>query len=178
MKKLTFEQVYSNYNKKVFNTIKQKLNGDVETAEDLTINVFVKISKHLNNFNSDLSAFDTWIYNITKNVIIDYFRSKQFHTKKRQVNFETFVDSEGNDLFPVVETIETDSNLETSEIEFIIQNTLNSLKKLNKDICVMNIEGLKMHEIATKLNVPEGTVKVYVKRFKDTIKAKVLEHYS
>lgn len=178
METLKFEKVYVDYNKKVYNTIKLKLNGDKETAEDLTVNVFVKISKHLGNFNSEISCFDTWVYNITKNVIIDYFRSKEYKTKKRQINFETYVDSEGNDLYPVIDSVNTDSNMLTNEIDSIIQNTLNSMKEINQKVCRLDIEGLKMSEIATKLNIPEGTVKVYVMRFKNKLKSKLEKQYS
>lgn len=173
MEALKFEKIYVDYNKKVYNTIKMKLNGDKETAEDLTINVFVKISRNLENFKPELSSFDTWIYNITKNVLIDYFRSKQYKTKKVQVNFETFVDSEGNELFPVPDSVNTDSSLLTNEIDLIIDNTLNSMKELNQKVCRMNLDGLKMSEIATELSIPEGTVKVYVMRFKNIVKSKL-----
>jgi RNA polymerase sigma-70 factor (ECF subfamily) len=49
--------------------------GSVHDAEDMAQTVFVKVFTKLDTFDADKSALSTWIFNITRNSLIDHQRS-------------------------------------------------------------------------------------------------------
>lgn len=70
------DEIYRNYSKKVFYYIIGK--GINETdAEDLAANVFVKIYNKLDDFDPSKSSISTWIYRITQNSVIDFYRARK-----------------------------------------------------------------------------------------------------
>src|SRR3989344_2331792 len=53
--------------------------GHKEIAEDLTEEVFIKAFENLHTLNQS-SSFEAWLYQIARNKVIDYYRSKQMLT--------------------------------------------------------------------------------------------------
>lgn len=74
-----FETIFKSYKPKIHRYI-TRLIGACE-AEDLTQEVFVKISQGLQNFNQK-SQISTWIYRIATNAAIDRLRSASFKQAK------------------------------------------------------------------------------------------------
>lgn len=72
---MTFESIFSAYQKMVFNLALHYVQ-QVEDAEEITQDVFVKVHQNLNSFqgNSDMS---TWIYRIAINQSLDFIKAKQ-----------------------------------------------------------------------------------------------------
>ncbi|MBI4239584.1 sigma-70 family RNA polymerase sigma factor [Candidatus Uhrbacteria bacterium] len=48
-----------------------------EIAEDLTQHVFLKVTNKIHTFDTNLGNFSSWIWQITRNTLIDYFREKK-----------------------------------------------------------------------------------------------------
>lgn len=72
------EQIYLDYKEKVTRYISGKV-PDSHMVEDLVSGVFVKVFASLPTFDADKASVSTWIYTITRNAVIDYYRtSKQF----------------------------------------------------------------------------------------------------
>lgn len=72
------EQIYLDYKEKVTRYISGKV-PDPHMVEDLVSGVFVKAFAALPSFDAGKASVSTWIYTITRNVVIDYYRtSKQF----------------------------------------------------------------------------------------------------
>lgn len=72
------EQIYLDYKEKVTRYISGKVT-DPHTVEDLVSGVFVKVFAAWPSFDVDKASVSTWIYAITRNTVIDYYRtSKQF----------------------------------------------------------------------------------------------------
>ncbi|MBT2160823.1 RNA polymerase sigma factor [Zobellia barbeyronii] len=69
-----------------------KMVGNVEDAEDLTQEVFIKIITALSKFKSE-SKFTTWLYRITVNHFIN---SKKQSSKLRFVSFENYFNTIDN----------------------------------------------------------------------------------
>ena len=67
------EQIYSAYQKKVMGYIRARINSWAD-AEDLCADVFEKIARKLPDFDSTKASLSTWIFTITRNTVIDYFR--------------------------------------------------------------------------------------------------------
>ena len=81
MEKITRENLYNAYGEKVLGYIFGKVHNRT-VAEDLTSCVFVKALEKYDSFDEKRASVSTWIYTITKNTVIDYFR-----TKKQTVEF-------------------------------------------------------------------------------------------
>ena len=69
-----FEKLYHEYKTLVFNVALNYLQN-VEDAEEITQDVFVKVYHSLDNFNQK-SSHKTWIYRITINQCLDFIKQK------------------------------------------------------------------------------------------------------
>lgn len=69
-------QIYEEYHTKVLRYIQSKVN-DSYLAEDLCSDVFVKVYENLDSFNEKKASFSTWIFTITRNRLIDYYRTRK-----------------------------------------------------------------------------------------------------
>ncbi len=67
------EQIWKDYHTKLHNFIKGRV-GDVSVADDLLQDVFVRIHSRIDSLK-DSSKIQSWIYQITRNAIIDYYRA-------------------------------------------------------------------------------------------------------
>lgn len=169
----TFESIYSENQGWVKNFINQRLSCGKEIAQDLTQDVFVKLSKHLDKFDESKSSLNTFLNTIVRTTIIDFYRHEKTRKNMFSNNIETFVNEEGENYFQVASKVETDANIIEGELSLLIQKTLNSFNENQQKVCKLQMQGFQMNEIATELNIPEGTVKVYVKRFREIVKSKL-----
>lgn len=73
-------EVYKNYQQKVLHYILGKGINPTD-AEDLCANVFVKVFQNWDSYDETKSSVSTWIYRITQNTVIDFYRTNK-HTKE------------------------------------------------------------------------------------------------
>ncbi len=67
------EKLYKEYHPKVLGYIINRI-GDRSAAEELASAVFLKVFKNIQSFDDNKSSLSTWIYNITRNTLIDHYR--------------------------------------------------------------------------------------------------------
>ena len=86
----SFTLLYDNYSKSlygiIFNLIKDK-----EEAEDVLQEVFVKIWKNIDTYNTSKGRLYTWMLNIARNSSIDKLRSKGFNNNQKNLSTDNFV---------------------------------------------------------------------------------------
>ena len=70
---LTVEELYTEYRKKVYGYVYQRLR-DHAAAEDITSDVFAKIVEKISTFDPERASYSTWIFTITKNMVISHYR--------------------------------------------------------------------------------------------------------
>ena len=70
-----FGQIYDQFVEKIYRFVYFKV-GRREVAEDLTQNIFMKALEHLNNYRNE-GSFNAWIFAISRNTIIDHYRTKK-----------------------------------------------------------------------------------------------------
>lgn len=68
------EKIYKEFYPKVYQYLVNRM-GSVEDAEDMAQTVFLKIFTKLDTFDAGKSSLSTWIFNITRNSLIDHQRS-------------------------------------------------------------------------------------------------------
>lgn len=160
---LNFNEVYSENWESVFNYVRTKIRN-VENAEDITMQVFERIAKHLPTFNSEKAQLNTWIFTITNRIIIDHFRSNK---SNMLVNVSGYVDDNGNESFQFETPCNSDQGIENNELKEKIMQSFNNLKGLHKRVAEMYLlENIKQDEIARLFNIPLGTVKGTLNRAK------------
>ncbi len=71
---LTAEELYKEYYKKVYNYVYSRLRNH-EEAEDVSSDIFLKIIEKLDTFDPEKASYSTWIYAITRNRVINHYRS-------------------------------------------------------------------------------------------------------
>lgn len=136
-----------------------------ETAEDITEDVFIKAFKGLKNLE-ELDAFEGWLFQIARNLVIDYYRKK-----KQLVPLDS-----------VENTLEYDTNVvEIINLQLEQSILIKLLKELNDEqqsvIKMKFFEDLDNSTIAKILNKTEGAIRVIQHRaitklkdiFNDTI---------
>lgn len=69
-------KIYEDYHMKVLRYIQGKVN-DYYLAEDICSDVFVKVYEKLDTFDETKASISTWIFTITRNKLIDYYRSRK-----------------------------------------------------------------------------------------------------
>lgn len=134
--------LYSKFSPKMLSVCRQYIK-DIHQAEDVMITAFMKVFTHLKNFENK-GSFEGWIRRIMINECISFIR-----THKKIVFIE-----ENNSYEPLTSTI--DDVFSVNEI----QNLIDSLPEGYKMIFnLFAIDGFKHHEIASLLNISEGTSK-------------------
>lgn len=119
-----------------------------ETAEDLTEDTFIKVFAGLHNLENT-AAFEGWLFQIARNLVIDYYRKK-----KQMVPLDT-----------VENTLEYDTNV-VDIINLQIEQSIliKLLKELNEEqqsvVKMKFLEDLDNYTIAKVLNKTEGAIRV------------------
>lgn len=160
---ITFDQVYNKFYKEIVNYIKTKVKN-VNDAEELAANVFIKLHRHFDSYDVYKAKIRTWIYTIANNIIIDHYRTDKAY---RNVNVDNFVDSEGRETFQFVapSSYETETVLDSMDMRERINRAFNGLKSNYKVIAELYfLEDRQYNEIAETLDVPIGTVKGMINR--------------
>ncbi len=71
---ITTEKIWHEYQEKLASFIRTKVAED--TVDDLMQDVFIKIHARMDSLRED-TRLESWLYQITRNTIIDHYRSKQ-----------------------------------------------------------------------------------------------------
>lgn len=135
--------IYEKFAPKMLSVCRQYIK-DVQFAEDVMVNGFVKVFKNLEAFEHR-GSFEGWIRKIMVRESISYLRKKQFVVYDDEI-------FEKND----VGTTEMESILDVEHI----QDLIDSLPEGYKMVFVLfAVEGYKHHEISKMLKISEGTSK-------------------
>ncbi len=142
-----FADLYNAYFERIYNFIFYRVSHK-ETAEDLTEDVFVKVFGKIRGL-AELQAFEGWLFQIARNKVIDYYRSKKQIIPLEEI--ENTLEYETN----VVDVV----NLQTQQTLFI--KLLRELSPEQQQVIKLKfLEDLDNNIIAQILNKTEGAVRV------------------
>jgi RNA polymerase sigma-70 factor (ECF subfamily) len=71
-----FERMYEDYFSKIYNYVFYRILHK-ENAEDLVSQIFLKVSQNIFQYDETKASFRTWIYKITDNILIDFYRKNK-----------------------------------------------------------------------------------------------------
>ncbi len=154
---VAWERIVRLHWRRVFN-VAYKFVGKHDEAEDLTQDIFVKIFKSLGTFDRRAN-FQTWLISVSRNLCIDHYRS----VRKERQTIDRDVDA--NELSPTSHEPGPMASLEQQDRVTLLRQALASLpESLRTAVLMRDIQELSYQDIATRLNLPEGTVKSRINR--------------
>lgn len=142
---ISHEEIYTTYRDKVFSYIRSKINK-YQDAEDLCEEVFIKVFQKIDTYDESKSALGTWIYNIAKNKVIDFYRSNNHQNLELLDNYDYIA--------------EEDDSLCEDDIETLTK-ALNKLPQQLRDIIILKYyEDLPLTEISKRMGISYGMIKL------------------
>ena len=139
------ERIYGEYRSKVLSYIRNRVNSR-EDAEDLCEDVFVKAFRTEASYDASKASCGTWIYAITRNTVIDYFR--KLHPT------EELPEDLASDELP-------EDTVLQSELQDMLATALLKLDEQLRDIIVLcYYDRLPLTKVAEKLHLSYGAVKL------------------
>lgn len=159
---LNFQEIYTVYQPKILRYM-VRLVGEHE-AEDLTQDIFVKVSQALTTFRGN-SQLSTWIYRIANNAAIDKIRSS---SSQRCIE-HSFVDDsnevEYEDVWTGVQTPSLEQQLMRKEMIQCFENYVEILPVNYQTVYMLSELGeMTNNEIAELLGLSLDVVKIRLHR--------------
>lgn len=153
-------------NESVVYNLAMKMTGNVEDAQDITQEVFIKAYRQLPNFRGE-SKFSVWLYKMTYNLAIDYIRKR---TRSAKTIPLTYPDEDNTPLeIPSPDELPEESILR-EELRRNIDDCIGTLSEDHRAVFTMReVAGLSYAEIAESLVISEGTVKSRLARARQNL---------
>ena len=143
---LTKEEIYLQYKDKVFGYIRNHVNS-TEDAEDLCSEVFIKIYDKLDTYDETKARLSTWIYSVTSNTVIDFYRTNHIHSEIPE------------DLQDSKSTVE-DEVLNGENLK-LLADALEQLPEELRDLIVLRYyKGYTLQQVSEKMNLSYGVTKL------------------
>lgn len=179
--KLEFQEIHDTFRPKIHRYLTRFV-GEHE-AEDLTQEVFVKVSQALKTFRGE-SQLSTWIYRIATNAALDRLRSPSFRqmVQKRLANDPialSEIEPSDKDVLTGEKTPSLEISLIRKEMNECIRNFVENLPTDYRTVVVLSeLQGLKNNEIAEILGVSLDAVKIRLHRAKAKLRKELETHCS
>jgi len=159
MDKQEFEAIYQTYYKKVFNYIKKKI-SNIQDAEELTHEIFIKLYRLRASYDANKSAISTWIFVATNNRLKNYYRDR-----KEQVTFDEITYNAISEEF----SPEVCYMLEAQRKE--LMECLKKLSDRERTIIIRKYYmGERSNQIAIEMGLTPGNVRIIQKRSLEKLK--------
>lgn len=138
-------EIYSTYYRKVLSYLNGKVNNSY-LAEDLCAEVFLKVYEKLDDFDETKASVSTWIFTITRNTLIDYFRTRR-------------------EFSEIPETLAEKSDIEEdycrAEMLSTLADALKTLPERERDLIILRYySGKSLKEVANSLGISYAYVKI------------------
>ena len=151
-------EIVRQYSRRIYN-LAYRFTCSHAAAEDLTQEVFIRVYRSLNQYDSNLGDLSNWLMRLARNLIIDDYR------KRQRTPTDTGEELGEHEYHLRSSTDNPHRALERQERRLQV---LSAIDKLSPDLreCVIlrDIEELSYQEIVDLLLIPEGTVKSRINR--------------
>lgn len=170
---MNFEKLYQDEHAHVLAFLIKKTNN-VVVAEELANDVFMRVHKHRNNYDPEKSSIRTWVFNISNNILIDYYRLK----KKQFIS----LNADSGDSATQVDVLLSNVKTSTPHMEMVSKETVMQAEKaiacLPKNLRrVSNLffnHQYKLQDIAKRCDLPIGTVKANIFKARKLLQKKLV----
>lgn len=146
---------------------------NVQDAEDITQEVFVKLHQNLHQFNAETAALKTWVYRITINQSLDFIKSKK--AKKRFGFITALFNGDNNE--PVADVANFNHPGVAAEDKEALQyifRLINNLPDNQRTAFILaRLEDKSQKEIAEIMNLTTKAVESLLQRAKQSLQKKL-----
>lgn len=150
-------EAYTKFKKSLYGYIYSKINNR-EDAEDILQNVFLKMTVNIKTL-SDSEKIQNWLYRITRNAVIDYYRANA--TKKKTLELK--------DKFPI-DLTESDSEDNTKGMDKCLTGFIKQLPEEYQSIIVdSEIKGISQKLLSEKYHLAYPTLRSRVQRGRERL---------
>ena len=141
-----FSYLYDNYSGALYSVVLSIIN-DRELANDVLQEVFIKIWRQIESYDSTKGRLFTWMMNVTRNASIDMLRSKGFQNNQQNRELtETVYESAGS--------------VSTNTDKIGLRKLVYTLKEEYRVLVELAyFQGYTQDDISKMLGIPLGTVK-------------------
>lgn len=133
-----------------------------QDADDILQDIFIKIYNNIESLMDD-NKIHGWIYSITRNTIIDYYRknNKKYEIIELPENIESFTEEELSFNF---------------EIAYCLKNMINKLPDIYKQaILLTEFQNMTQKELSKKMGISLPGAKSRVQRGRKKLKEMLLD---
>jgi RNA polymerase sigma-70 factor (ECF subfamily) len=163
--------IIDRYRAKLEKYISRRTNVDSHDREDILQDVFIKIYRNINDYDDSL-VFSSWIYRITHNHIIDWYRKNKKH-------ISISLDDDESKLIHILQdenSIVDSQSLHDQENIILIKNEINKLPGDYQEVLILKFfEDKSYEEISDILKISISSVGVKINRAKKLLKQKILK---
>ncbi|MBE0698468.1 MAG: sigma-70 family RNA polymerase sigma factor, partial [Anaerolineaceae bacterium] len=147
--------LYDRYGRLVF-SVALHLVGDVETSEEITQDVFVRVCEGAHGYRAQLSRVNTWMVSIARHRAIDELRRRGVRPEQAQVDWLDEEGQEQRDGLPTAEGPERE--IEISLQQQAIRQMVADLPADQRQVLgLAYFKGMSHSQIADTLGEPLGT---------------------
>jgi RNA polymerase sigma-70 factor (ECF subfamily) len=148
------ESVWNQFSDRLHSFIRSRV-PDEATAEDLLQEVFLRIHARMGTLR-DMGKFESWIYQVTRNAIIDYYRTER-PTDELPETLGSYEDEHEDDL---VDRLAAD-----------VREMADALPERYREAFMLTAyEGLSQKELAQRLGISYSGAKSRVQRARQMIR--------
>ncbi len=157
-----FEKIVHTYEKRIL-MVAAQICRNQQDAEDVTQDVFLSVYRNIRTFRFEAS-FYSWIYRIAMNTAFNQTRQRKYH------EFLTSDDDQDH-YFDVADDDSTEFS-ETNDFKSVLNSAMKKLPEKQRIVFLMRYsQHLKIKEIASVLDIGEGTVKKYLFRAQEKLRS-------
>jgi len=156
---VAWEEIVQAFSRRIFN-LAYRFTSNPDSAEDLTQEVFIRIYRTLDQYDSKQGDLANWLMRLARNLIIDDYRHRQ---RNPQNTMADTVDDHQYHLRAVGTSAQKE--MERRELAAQVQEGIDKLPAdLKTCVILRDIEEMTYQEIVDVLQIPEGTVKSRINR--------------
>lgn len=158
VKKAEFHRFYKKHIDRVYRFVLFRVNRNVEVAEDLTSEIFLKALKAFSHYDPKKSE-TAWIMTIARNHLYNHYRDTKQTTDIDDIAF-ALVGEDG------------EATMQAIESELVVHEALEQMQEKDKQLIQMKyLEGFGYKDIAAVLGKSAGAVRVETHRAMKKLKS-------
>ncbi|MDR3110758.1 MAG: sigma-70 family RNA polymerase sigma factor [Planctomycetaceae bacterium] len=167
-----FEEIVQRYQSRLFGILRHLI-GDIDLAEDLTQEVFLRVYRYRKQYQPG-SKFSSWIFTIANNVALNAIRTKRRHPESQ---FAESRNNSSDSTWSVADIIQAASStiparaLDKLEMKEMVKLAIESLNERQRMAVLLNkFEGMSYDEIANVMQMTQQGVKSLLCRARMNLK--------
>lgn len=149
--------IYKQFHTDLLAYVRSKVRSK-EDAEDILQNVFIKISSNVNKLNEEVKL-KSWIFTITRNAIIDYYRT---NANKKKVTVAEEIDEN---------ILDADDPDPTKGLDQCMNTMIGLLPEEYRDVILdSEIKGMKQKDMAEIYGIAYPSMRSRIQRGRERLK--------